>query len=75
MSDINVQDCVQLAHGYTTKMNVSAINAETQTATCVWLDTKTRKYVTQDLPLNVLKKFVEPPPIDLDDIKRAIGYR
>jgi hypothetical protein len=68
MSDINVHDCVQLIHGYTTKMSVSAINAENQTATCVWLDTKSRRYIMQELPLNVLKKIVEPPPIQIEGI-------
>lgn len=69
MIDINLQDCVQLTHGHTTKMNVSAINAEAKTAMCIYWDTVKRVYVTVDLPLNVLSKC--PDPITADDLMKA----
>jgi len=74
MESLKVQDCVQLLHGYTTKMTISEIDNEKQEAKCVWYDIKSRKYQTQWLPLNVLKPFMEPERISLNALKKATGF-
>lgn len=66
MEDIKVGDCVQLKNGYTPKYTVSKILDEM--ATCVHYDPKSRKTITEQIPLNVLKVYVEPPPIDLSSM-------
>ena len=71
-----VQDSVQLMHGYTPTMTISQINEETEMALCIWWDTtKTRKMHQDWLPLNVLKHTPKREPLDLDALKRSIGYR
>jgi uncharacterized protein YodC (DUF2158 family) len=72
MEDLKVGDCVQLMHGYTPKMTVSAINEAEQSVKCVWFDTKKGKHVLEDLPLNTLKKFNEPPPLDLNALRKVL---
>lgn len=69
----NLQDSVQLLHGYTPTMTISEIKEEQ--ALCVWWDSKTKKMHKEWLPLNVLKPTPEKPKLSLEEIKRATGYR
>jgi hypothetical protein len=75
MEDLKVGDCARLANGYTPDYTISSINEEKQTAVCVWFDAKKRKTVIEEIPLGVLEKYTPPPPITLDDMKSALGYR
>ena len=69
---LKVHDCVQLMHGYTPTMTISSINEETQTANCVWYDTKARKTKVEVLPLNVLKKYKEPEPVNMSALMNSL---
>jgi uncharacterized protein YodC (DUF2158 family) len=72
-TEFKIGDCVRLIHGYTPDMTVAEIFAATNEAKCTWYDPKTKKIITQDLSLNVLKHCPEKTPIDLEGIKRAMG--
>lgn len=42
-TEFNVQDSVQLLHGYTPTMTISEINSDTKQALCVWYDAHKNK--------------------------------
>ena len=71
MSEFKLQDSVQLMHGYTPTMTISAINEETNEAYCVWYDAaKTRTVKKEWIPLIALKHT--PPKISSEDILHSL---
>ena len=71
MSEFKLQDSVQLMHGYTPTMTISAINEETKEAYCIWYDsTKTRTIKKECVPLTALKHT--PPKISSEDILQSL---
>jgi uncharacterized protein YodC (DUF2158 family) len=57
-----VRDCVQLLYSGSPRMAITKISEEKQTATCVWFNHKKNKIVIEEIPINVLKKYLEPIP-------------
>lgn len=71
---VKVGEAAVLIHGrYSPTYNISSINEETGLATCVWYDVQKRKTVTEQIPLNVLRKHIEPEPINAADIMKALS--
>ena len=73
MEDFEIQDSVQLLHGYTPTMTIGEI--KDGQALCVWYD-RIKKVVKKEwLPLTTLKKTPEKTPIDKEELFKILGYR
>ena len=56
MENLKVGGAAILAHGrYSPTYNITSIDEVKKTAICVWFDTQSRKTITEEIPLNVLK--------------------
>lgn len=73
--EFSIQDSVQLLNGLTPTMTISEINADNQTALCVWYDRSKKKINKEWLPLNVLKITPVSTPISKDELLNAVYRR